>query len=256
MSFNASLSGDTSSIITPVIFGYENCASLHSFGPAVRTYYLIHFVVSGFGTFCIHEKEYKVEPGEIFVISPLAETYYCADAEKPWSYIWIGFKIDGELPAKLDDIIDLPKSAEIFEMIKEGEKLTGESLKAFLTARIWDIFSLLTRDKTEAVGYAEKALAIIHAEYMNDLTASELAARLCLDRSYFSVLFKKKTGVSPAKYLHSYRMRLAAQLLTQSRTSVTVAAHSVGYTDVFNFSKMFKRYYGVPPTDYAHRFSR
>ena len=46
-------------------------------------------------------------------------------------------------------------------------------------------------------------------------------------------------------------MSLAAKLMTENQKSVSVAAYSVGYPDIFSFSKMFKRCYGVSPQEYV-----
>lgn len=39
--------------------------------------------------------------GNIFVIPPYLETYYQADAQNPWHYVWIGFTADARLPEAL-----------------------------------------------------------------------------------------------------------------------------------------------------------
>ena len=83
--------------LNPMQFGHENCTPLHDFGPAVRTHWLLHYVVSGFGKFTREGVTYAVGPGEIFVIPPYIETYYQADEKQPWKYIWIGFTTE-EIP--------------------------------------------------------------------------------------------------------------------------------------------------------------
>ena len=85
---------------------------------------------------------------------------------------------------------------------------------------------------------------------MYNITISELAQRLNLDRTYFSVIFKEKIGISPKQYLLNYRMNTAASLIAQGNISISVAAYSVGYSDLYVFSKMFKRHFGVSPTAY------
>jgi AraC-like DNA-binding protein len=55
---------------------------------------------------------------------------------------------------------------------------------------------------------------------------------------------------SPREYLTSLRMNKAAELLCDG-FGVTVTAASVGYPDVFSFSRAFKNYYGLPPTEYV-----
>lgn len=235
--------------LNPVIFGYANCKKSHSFGPAVRTYWLIHFVVSGFGYYKIGTREYRVGPGEMFVIPPFEETFYKADNESPWNYIWIGFTCEGPLPAKLEDTIFCPEALTIFNYMKNCEEMTS-GRSAFLCSRLWDLFSLLLRREPLCKDYTEIALDCIHSEYMNDITVDKIAHRLNLDRTYFSVIFKKKTGISPKQYLINYRMNVASTLMVDKGKSVSVAANSVGYSDIFTFSKMFKRHYGISPNEY------
>ena len=238
------------STIKPTIFGHESCAPSHHFGPAVRLHWLVHFVVSGFGIFQIDEQTYHLSPGEIFVIPPYVETYYQADEQHPWEYIWIGFTCDGELPCPLPHTLRCPDALSTFEQIRSTRHL-GNGRIAFLTARVWDLFSLIMEREKPQTNYVKTALERIHSEYMYDLSVSNLAEGLGLDRSYCSTLFKDSTGVSPGQYLFNHRMSVAASLLSKGETGITMIANSVGYTDIYNFSRMFKRHFGVSPRAYV-----
>ena len=101
----------------------------------------------------------------------------------------------------------------------------------------------------------DRALSLIHAEYMTALTVQQIANRLSLDRTYFSNLFHKRMGVSPKQYLMNYRME-QAKFLLEYGYSVTVTAFSVGYQDLYTFSKMFKQYFGNAPTYYRNQENR
>ena len=74
---------------------YVNCCgcsrteSLHSFGPASKPHYLIHYVLDGRGLFRFHDKEYRLEAGYGFLIQPNELAFYQADKEEPWSYLWV-----------------------------------------------------------------------------------------------------------------------------------------------------------------------
>ena len=240
--------------LNPVLFGFENCDSGHSFGPAIRQYHLIHFVVSGFGKFVINNITYHIGPGEIFVIPPLVETYYEADIDTPWEYIWIGFTTDS-LPISLPDTISCPEAHSIFNSMKNcGKFENGRS--AFLSAKLWELFSLLLENENHIPDYIDKALDYIHSEYMKNISVDNISSMLNLDRSYFTTIFTKKVGISPGKYIFNHRMSIAASLLVNNRTSVSVAANSVGYSDIFNFSKMFKKHFGISPTEYVKKQSK
>jgi AraC-like DNA-binding protein len=237
--------------INPMQFGHEDCAPSHHFGPAIRTYWLIHFVVSGCGVYKIKNKTYNIQAGEMFVIPPNVETYYEADATTPWEYIWVGFTSNSDITQYLADVTICPEAEKIFQQMKNCEKYS-EGRSMYLSARLWDLFVLLS-EKTDAKNndYVQKALDCIHSEYMYDITISELSQRLNLDRTYFSVIFKNKLNISPKKYLLNYRMNIAASLLSKGNTNISVIAYSVGYSDLYVFSKMFKRHFGVSPTAYA-----
>ena len=96
-----------------------------------------------------------------------------------------------------------------------------------------------------------KAKAYIDANYVNPITVETLADSLEINRSYFSTTFKREIGKSPQQYLVDVRLSKAAELMTEQGYSASAAALSSGYTDIFNFSKMFKRKYGLSPTAYA-----
>ncbi len=240
--------------LNPVSFGYQNCEKSHSFGPAIRDHWLIHFVVSGSGIFRIKDKTYKLKPGEMFVIPPYEETYYEADSENPWYYIWIGFTSKSALPKQLPDTILCPDAINIFNSMKNCSNFS-DGKSAYLSARLWDLFAMLLGTENTQHDHVDKALEYIHSEYMKDISVGTIAKRLNLDRTYFSVIFKKKTGVSPKQYLLNYRMNTAASLLTKKKTNISVIAYSVGYSDIYVFSKMFKRHFGVSPSEYAQQYA-
>ncbi len=255
MDYSIMINSKKNWVLNPVQFGHENCEKSHFFGPMIRTHWLIHFVVSGVGIFKIRDKEYKVKAGEMFVIPPYIETYYEADAVNPWSYIWIGFTCNVKQLEMLSDVIVCPEAEKIFASIKETGNYSHDK-HAYLTARLWDLFSLLLEDDGIKYDYTEKALSFIHTNYMYNISVDKIARDLNLDRTYFSSIFKKKTGLSPKQYILNYRMNVAANLITKNCDTISVVANSVGYSDLYTFSKMFKRQFGISPSKYKQHYSK
>ncbi|MBQ7040109.1 MAG: AraC family transcriptional regulator [Clostridia bacterium] len=236
--------------LNPVSFGYEKCAKGHSHGPTVRPYWLIHFVESGNGVFKIGNNQYSLSENELFVIPPEVETFYQADMNTPWSYTWIGFTAPCGLPADLPDILFVPEGRQIFEDMKKCTKFKN-GRTSYLCARLWDLFAVISDAENSTIDYVDNALDCIHAEYMTNLTVEKIAARLNIDRTYFSTLFKSKIGLSPKQYLTRHRMHTAAALFKNNKLSVATVSSYVGYPDPFTFSKSFKRFFGVSPTQYV-----
>jgi len=242
--------------LNPVQFGYEDCCPSHTYGPAVRGHWLLHYVKSGCGMFYREGKAYSVQPGEIFVIPPNVETVYAADRENPWRYIWIGFTCEGELPVKLEPIIRCPAAGRIFEKMKQCEQYESGKC-AFLSGMLWQFVSaMLETEKIPEKGsdYVQKAINYMDTEYMRSITVEEIARRLNLNRSYFSALFRQQVGVSPREYMMDVRLKKAAEIMIEYGGTPTVAAVSAGYTDIYQFSKIFKKKYGMSPRAYIKAY--
>lgn len=236
--------------LNPVQLGQEKCSPRHSYGPAVRTHWLLHYVVSGCGTFVKGGKTFSVNPGDTFVIAPFEETYYEADEKNPWHYIWLGFT--GDLPCELDmAIIHVPALGDLFtDALQCGSMNRGKS--AFLAGKLWHIFACLLEENRAEYDYVSQAIHCMKLEYADGITVTEIAHRLNLNRSYFSTIFKQRTGVSPQTYLTDLRIEKAADLMVKYGKSPSVAAISTGYSDLYNFSRIFKRHMGVSPRTYIH----
>ncbi len=236
----------------PVILGQETCEPKHSYGPAIRTHWLLHYVVSGYGYYTRDEQTYKVGPGQLFVIPPYEKTYYEADKNKPWKYIWIGFTMDMSLNIFSSAVITCREAGPIFEeMLSCNEMKNGRS--AFLTSCIWKLASLLLEKNKYTPSHIDEALHCMHSEYATGITIQQIADRLCLNRSYFFSIFKKYVGISPSEYLIKLRLEKAAELMRVFDETPTVAATSVGYDNLYHFSKAFKKHYGVSPREYRKR---
>lgn len=97
----------------------------------------------------------------------------------------------------------------------------------------------------------------MEAHFTETLTREQLAEIAGISTTYFSVLCKKLTGVSPFDYLERIRVHRAAELLLQGRESkgdlTEVSRHS-GFRDPWYMSKRFRKLQGMSPTDYRSRF--
>ncbi|MCR9093143.1 MAG: AraC family transcriptional regulator [bacterium] len=76
----------------------------------------------------------------------------------------------------------------------------------------------------------------------------QLASIARMSRSAFQRTFKDVSGESPLQYLKQLRLSTARNLITFKGEPAYVAAHRVGYESASQFSREFKRYYGLPPS--------
>lgn len=106
----------------------------------------------------------------------------------------------------------------------------------------------LTQHHTPYAGVA-RALERIHQEYRQPVTVEDLARETAMSVSAFHRAFKKVTGDSPLQYLKKIRLDKAKGLLVLEGMPVNAAAFEVGYESASQFSREFKRYFHVPPSE-------
>lgn len=244
--------------VVPVLCGYEICAPGKSFGPTQRNIYLLHYVMEGRGEFWIGDRHYDLKKGQLFVIRPNEMTRYRADDTHPWYYVWIGFSVQEPLKKPdfiLDrqDVFNVPECRTIFRDISESGRLKA-SRELYLCGKIYELLAALTDScvtfEPGAADYVARAKTYIEANYAEEISIQGLAHCLGLSRSYFSAVFSRSEGVSPQEYLVDYRLKRAAELISRCGMRPGEAAAACGYPDVFSFSKMFKKKFGVSPGKY------
>ena len=240
--------------INPLVFGSEDCDSNHAYGPAFREYYLLHYVLSGKGMFQANNKTYTVSKGQLFIIRPFETIFYQADAVTPWHYVWVGFESHLDVSIlRNNDVLTAPECEHLFHELMDCVHIKQEK-EFYICGKIYELLSQLNQtsqpSNTNTYEYILKAKNYIESNYMKPISVISIADSLNLDRSYFSGLFRKHIGKSPQKYLVDFRLTKAAELLVAYHYTPGQAAISTGYADIFIFSKMFKRKFGVSPTAY------
>jgi AraC-like DNA-binding protein len=247
-------------------YGMEECKSGHSYGPALRDHFLIHYILSGSGTFKVDGKCYELYENQGFLICPDVITYYEASKETPWTYTWVGFRgIRAEAFLKS---ANLDRNNPIFfssgEVIKKyfEEMKNSHRYKYAYELRLQGILSILLSELIEGAKsniipiegekdiYIRKALQFIESNYSRNMSIAVLARHIGLNKNYFSTLFREVLGIPPKEYITKYRISKACELLSNQGLTISEVSRSVGYDDPLGFSKIFKQIKGISPKAY------
>lgn len=121
-------------------------------------------------------------------------------------------------------------------------------LKSIHNSDKWSKDSPLNFENYDRTNLVNTIVSYINQNYMEDISLENISKNMYLSPVYISKVFKDETGESPINYLIKTRLDRAKDLLEQGNMTIKEIAKSVGYNDAYHFSKLFKKYYGYPPS--------
>ena len=251
-------------------FGKSHTYPGHYYGPAMRPYYLIHYILSGKGVFQSYHgdsRTYRLHQGQGFLIEPGFVNRYESDASEPWSYIWVAFS--GSEARSIIEALGLSQEEPIFSCTPEQGRALEQCIDRMLEfqdvqlansfrrmAQLNEFLAILaeaqkdTLPSARADDYVASGLAYIRSHLSEPFTVQNLADYLRLNRSYMTTLFKEKIGMSPHEYIQQYRINKSGHLLESSALSIETIAYSCGYAKTDSYTRAFQRQKGMSPSAY------
>lgn len=263
----AFLDFDTSNDFCLYEIGSYKCPPSYGYGPTIRARSIFHFIISGTGKLYLDDKLFEIGPRQRFFIPANSKAYYEASSDDPWSYIW--FHIDGTrwsevthwagLDAEHPIFISSDDSSRIEELFLEISK--NHTRELFCMGKVYELCDYLLNtsinriqpESNPQLEYVKKSIKYIHLKYSETLHVEDIAKVCGLNRSYLARLFKNATGTTIQQYIITYRMKMAVALMKEKRYNIQHIAFSVGYYDLFTFSKAFKKYFGLSPSEYMKK---
>ena len=95
-----------------------------------------------------------------------------------------------------------------------------------------------------------EAKNFIEKNFKEPITLEVVSKEVGFSSSYFSAMFKSKTGETFSEYLFRKRMEEAKNQLRDTRHTIAVICDDIGYSDIKHFAKGFKKFTGLTPKDY------
>lgn len=128
----------------------------------------------------------------------------------------------------------------------------AEELMEYIASALPLIFAPAAKETKENPFSLEvsQAVSYIEAHYDGKISLTALADHVGLSSSYLCRVFKEETGFNINTYINNLRMTKAVRLLEDKSCYIKEVAISVGFDDQLYFSRLFKKYYGVTPSQY------
>lgn len=254
--------------IWPIRAGHNRTKPHFKIGPRIINYYSLHFVLNGKGKLVQGNMTKELKKGDVFCLFPKQTHYYITDPDDCLELFWLA--LDGkQIVSLLNRIGFTPYSFhiesfitdKIIEVLQEIIRHFQQYLKDDELQRLSFIFKLLHHLSVEAssrklstitpVNWIQKSKQYMDTHYTEDITVRDVAKYIGVHRSHFTKEFVNEFGITPVQYLLSLKMNRAKEMLSEKSFSITEIAYSLGYSDLYSFSRAFKNFFGVSPTKYV-----
>lgn len=241
-------------------------------------YLEIFFILTGQGRFRIDDRIYEVTEGDLVILNPKVkhEMLMMEGSSASNTHYFVAMS-DFQLKGMGQNSLPEPKNGPILHTSGELRQRIFRicsSMEAenavcrpgryyMLRSYVVQLLLLLIREEVEPVecmdGYAfesvnkkyvvEQILNYFEEHYNEKISLDQIADNMYLSPFYISKIFKSETGDTPIRHLINIRLERAYELLKNGwMGSIQEAAACVGYEDAYHFSKVFKKRYGVTPS--------
>ncbi|MDA8743960.1 AraC family transcriptional regulator [Rubripirellula amarantea] len=226
-------------------------------------YFGIELVVEGEGEVTINGETYPVSAGSVFLYGPGIPHQIKTDKKNVLRKYFIDF-VGSEVtqllaPTDLNDRVPIRIAAThelsgLMEMIiresvndSSNTRAISETLLRLLFLKIEQLHHSDGGDRSKAYETYQRIRGHIEANCLSVNTIEEIARQCEVTPVYLSRLFNRFSECGAYQYLLRLKMNHAAGLLLNEAMLVRDVAERLGFADPFQFSRAFKRVYGVPP---------
>ena len=230
-----------------------------------------YFITGGSCVIEIEKKKYYGKAGDWFFIPAGAEHAYYNEKNQPFEKYWMHFdlypSIDIFYVLNLPYVVRVDGKGNTLRLFKkyaklcESDKLTDKlEIKACLVNLLAEYIKAANSEGVDVIDRKEARLndllKFINENLDKPLSNETLSGKYFAHPNHFIRAFKEKTGLTPAKYIKAKRMEHAKRLLESTDLSILEITGKIGLVESTHFSKLFKKYYNVSPTQYRRNLKK
>lgn len=236
------------------------------------------FVLSGAGRYHIEGQIYEVKEGDLLILNPGVhhQALLNENSGVPTTEFFVGFS-DIQFEGYPHNFLPVPDGGHILHTTGElKQKITKlcasmementvcrEGRYFMLKAYLMQMILLVVREQCDTIARAgscafesvnkkyvvKQIINYFEDHYSEKISLDQIAENMYLSPFYISKIFKSEIGDTPIRHLINIRLERARDLLeSDSGNSIQEVAAMVGYDDAYHFSKLFKKRYGISPS--------
>lgn len=245
----------------------------------------LHYFHKGYGEYSLDGKIYRIEPESVFIVRPGHGYSLTLDGDSSQHMLNIHFDLIEQNnsfhphpypdSAKVQPINCLPEDfgskVRVINYKKFEKTFFDLHLVFLLQGTRWELkkkslmldllgiihdnsSSIASPPPAEHRRSIQKSLEYIHRNIEHKITLDGLIKHAGMCRALFVKVFKAECGLSPVKFVYKIKIEKAKNDLASGRTSIKQVAESLGFADVYHFSRIFKEFTGMPPGQYQKMY--
>ncbi|MEF3307681.1 helix-turn-helix domain-containing protein [Paenibacillus sp. GYB004] len=231
--------------------------------------WLLTYTISGSGVFKIGDDIRPCDAGAAVLLPPGTPHLYATQEGSVWEFVWVHVVPPPhwsgllQLPRSYGGLVYIPIGEEavrrrlvdaFHRTIRDSKDLHPFSAELAMTG-VEELLLLLNREqrRTSAPAVDPRVSEVLHIlmHRMNEPhSVATLACGVNLSPSRLAHMFKEQVGESIIDTLNKIRLRQASRLLRFTTLQVNEIAREVGFQDPFYFTKQFKAFFGISPSEY------
>jgi AraC family transcriptional regulator of arabinose operon len=249
--------------------GFTHCKPSWGYNDISPQYNKIYYICDGEGRIQIGDRQFFPKPGDIVFIPADVTHSFSTVSENTYTKYWCHFTSNVVFSPLFVHygfpyFINSVPSNEIEGSFKNMVRNLDKSLPSYtlrIKAAIFEIIScFIDQCLSDHVEYVSPiSIRKLHTltQYIDnnlekDIKIEDLAENVHFNYNYLFQYFKSHLGVTPMQYIYKRRLEKAKYLLTNTDQSLSEIALTTGFCDVFHFSKLFKKNFGISPKDFRN----
>lgn len=233
-----------------------------------------------------NQERFTVNAGEYLLLPPIKNSWRKGFKQAYCSFYWLHFITEpGNIPAAMpsaddkifmeldaDSYFTLPQTGKIPKLEKlvvlmkqlqdlEKNQYPAIAMDSLATSVITELYGQLSLNSPIDASHNQKQVYLDIMDYVKlhnnrNIRISEIADHFGYNEKYLSHLFAKLTGIPLKQYILNQKIDAANYMLTDTNKPISNIAKDLGYPDVHNFSRMYKKITGLTPTEYRNAYAK
>ncbi|MBQ8885786.1 MAG: AraC family transcriptional regulator [Clostridia bacterium] len=252
--------------------GKQESDVAYNYKEHVQDEYEFIYILKGSVEYKCNDEKFVVEADDMYLIQP-GQKHKETSLSEPLAFIYVKFFLYNYRGVRMDSFL---KETALQKFKKPGRGLREKFIKIFdemqyqelgfkqivenrISEILIDVMRLLkiTQSEKESKSSVNNIIELIIEDIATNVhkqySVEEVARAYGLSKSSLHHVFKKQTGLPFKDYVNRVKIKEAEYQLTVTDKTVTHIAWSLGFSNVYYFCRLFKKYKGITPTEFRNR---